>query len=83
MVASVRRPGSTDMPETPASRRIVADIRAQIESGKLQPGDRLPTGRELKQRYQVSDTPVKTAIDRLEAMGLVVRRQGVGWFVAD
>ncbi len=83
MSAWRRRAGSTAMSQTPTSRKIVEDIRAQIESGQLAPGAKLPKGDDLKAQYKVSDTPVKTAIAMLEGMGLIVRRQGVGWFVAE
>jgi len=76
------RPGSATMPETPRSRVIVDDIRAQIQSGVLKPGAKLPSTEELKAKYECSDTPVKTALTTLEALGLIVRRQGVGSFVA-
>ena len=69
------------MPEPPASRRIVEDIRAQIESGRLKPGDRLPTMEQMREQYSCSDTPIKTALAVLEGMGLITRRQGVGIYV--
>lgn len=69
------------MPETPASRRIVDEIRRQIESGQLKSGDKLPKIRELAEQYECSETPVKIALSALDAMGLLVRRQGKGVYV--
>lgn len=63
--------------------RIVSDIRAQIASGQLRPGDRLPSTRELRERYGCSQVTVRTAILLLQAEGLLRGDQGVGVFVAD
>ncbi|MFP4343389.1 MAG: extracellular solute-binding protein [Anaerolineales bacterium] len=56
-------------------------IKRQIDSGTLQPGDRLPTEQELCQRYQVSRTPVRQALTALVQEGIIYRRAGVGTFV--
>lgn len=63
--------------------RIVSDIRAQIASGQLRPGDRLPSTRELRERYGCSQVTVRTAILLLQQDGLLRGDQGVGVFVAD
>ncbi len=62
--------------------RIATDLRDQIGSGALPLGHRLPTEDELSRRYGVSRMTVRHAIDRLVGAGLLVRRQGVGTFVA-
>jgi GntR family transcriptional regulator len=67
---------------TPLYRRIIADIRAQVESGTLKPGDQVPSIAELMQAYECSDTPVKSAIGRLEEAGVLVGHQGRGVYVA-
>ena len=61
---------------------ISADIVAQIESGLLVPGDRLPSEQELSARFGVSRMTVRHALGRLETQGLVTRRQGSGTFVS-
>ena len=45
----------------PEYQRIVNDIKAEIESGALVHGDRLPSIREIRTRYRVSAQPVRTA----------------------
>lgn len=70
------------MPETPAYQRIIDDIRAQIASGELKPGDRLPTKSELAASYEVSTQPVEMALRLLQAEGLLLGRQGKAVFVA-
>lgn len=69
------------MPRVPISRRIVDDIRAQIRSGELKPGDPLPSVSALRELYNCSDTPVKTAIHDLQTLGLVEGHQGKANFV--
>ncbi|MCX4474786.1 winged helix-turn-helix domain-containing protein [Micromonospora sp. NBC_01655] len=69
------------MPRTPVYREIIRDIRTAIETGQLQPGDRLPTIAQLCEQYQASNTPVKTAMRLLEEMGLIETWQGKGMFV--
>jgi DNA-binding FadR family transcriptional regulator len=62
---------------------LVARLTADIVSGKLSPGSRLPTEQEMIAATGVSRTVVREAVAALKADRLVVTRQGVGAFVAD
>jgi GntR family transcriptional repressor for pyruvate dehydrogenase complex len=62
---------------------LVARLTADITSGKLAPGARLPTEQEMIAATGVSRTVVREAVAALRADGLVLTRQGVGAFVAD
>jgi GntR family transcriptional repressor for pyruvate dehydrogenase complex len=64
------------------SDRLAARLGAQIESGALSPGDRLPTERELSLTHGVSRTVVREAVHQLKSRGLLLSRQGSGVFVA-
>jgi GntR family transcriptional regulator len=44
------------------------------------PGNKLPTEPELCERFSVSRTTLRRALDELEGRGLIVRRQGLGTF---
>ncbi|MFE2040923.1 FadR/GntR family transcriptional regulator, partial [Streptomyces sp. NPDC059477] len=55
---------------------IVQDLRAQILSGTLPDGSRLPSERELAAYYDVSGPTVREAVRVLTAMGLVNTRNG-------
>jgi GntR family transcriptional repressor for pyruvate dehydrogenase complex len=55
---------------------IVAQIRSLIRSGRLRPGDRLPSERELGELMGVSRVTVREALRVLEANGLVQIRVG-------
>lgn len=64
-------------------RRIAAELREAIQSGEYRPGHQLPSGTTLAERYRVARQTVQSAIDVLRAEGLVIGRQGAGWFVAE
>lgn len=58
------------------SQVIVDQIKLLIRDGRLMPGDRLPSERELCQRFGVSRVTVREALRVLEASGLVAIRVG-------
>jgi GntR family transcriptional regulator, transcriptional repressor for pyruvate dehydrogenase complex len=62
---------------------LVARLMADITSGKLPRGSRLPTEQEMIAATGVSRTVVREAVAALRAEGLVVTRQGVGAFVPE
>ena len=62
---------------------VVAHLQQQIQSGQLQPGDKLPTESAVMQALGVSRTVVREAISRLQASGQVQTRHGIGTFVLD
>jgi GntR family transcriptional regulator len=57
-------------------------LEAEIASGKIDPGDRLPSEAELCDRYGVSRTVVRQTLSDLENESLIVRFKGRGSFVA-
>ncbi|MGE0749458.1 MAG: FadR/GntR family transcriptional regulator [Variibacter sp.] len=65
------------------THECVQQLTAQIVSGKLAPGARLPTEQEMIAAMGVSRTVVREAVAALRAEGLVETRQGVGAFVAN
>jgi DNA-binding FadR family transcriptional regulator len=64
------------------SRGLFDQLAEEIKSGRLGPGERLPTEQELTRAAGVSRTVVREAVAALRAEGLVVTRQGVGAFVS-
>jgi DNA-binding FadR family transcriptional regulator len=62
---------------------LVARLTADITSGKLPPGSRLPTEQQMIAATGVSRTVIREAVAALRADRLVVTRQGVGAFVAE
>jgi GntR family transcriptional regulator of arabinose operon len=66
----------------PKHERISQDLLMEIQSGKFSPGQRLPTELELTRHYGLSRESVRKALSKLQADGLVVKRQGSGTYVA-
>ncbi|MEY2686952.1 MAG: hypothetical protein RL375_1150 [Pseudomonadota bacterium] len=64
------------------SDRLAALLGAQVESGRLQPGDRLPSEAQLAEAHGVSRTVVREAVHQLKSRGLLRSRQGSGVYVA-
>jgi len=64
-------------------RQVVEQIQQLIFSRDLNPGDRLPTERELGERFKVSRTVIREAIRTLEARGLIRTQAGSGTFVCE
>jgi GntR family transcriptional repressor for pyruvate dehydrogenase complex len=60
---------------------IVEQIKKLIVDGKLQPGDKLLSERELSEKLNVSRASVREAFSALEMMGIISIRPGEGSFV--
>lgn len=65
----------------PMYRQIAEDLRAQIESGGLEPGQQLRTELELRDHYGASRNTVRDAIKWLTNLGMVETKPGQGTFV--
>jgi GntR family transcriptional repressor for pyruvate dehydrogenase complex len=60
---------------------VVEQIKQLIAEGKLQPGDRLSSERDLSEKLSVSRASIREALSALEAMGVISIRPGEGSFV--
>jgi GntR family transcriptional repressor for pyruvate dehydrogenase complex len=79
---------SSVKPEFEAVRRdkVYEGVAKQIERlilKRLQPGDKLPSERELAEMLRVSRSSIRDAIRSLELMGMVEPRQGAGTIVRE
>ena len=54
-----------------------------IQTGKLAPGDRLPTEQELSHTFAVSRQTVRQALGKMKEAGLISSLQGSGSFVSE
>jgi GntR family transcriptional regulator len=63
--------------------QVARDIREQISSGRLKPGDKLPSFAALCEHYDVSNTVIRAAMLLLKADKLIDGRQGKGVYVVD
>jgi GntR family transcriptional regulator len=68
---------------SPIYFRIAAGLRAEIASGRLPVGARLPPIAALARTYAVAPVTVREALRLLTEEGLIWSRQGSGTFVAD
>ena len=67
----------------PIFRQIERQIRDAVASGRLSPGDKLPSHRQLAVELVVNHLTVKRAYDELEREGLIATSRGLGTYVAD
>lgn len=65
------------------SDQIVRQLEQMLLEGSFAAGQKLPTERELAEQFEVSRPSVREALQKLEAKGLVSRKQGGGTFVCD
>ncbi len=67
----------------PPYQQVANALRAAILTRKFAPGDKLPSGSELAQRYGVARMTVQQAMRLLRDEGLIVSRQGSGIYVRE
>jgi DNA-binding FadR family transcriptional regulator len=72
----------TDFKPLQRYEQIAERLTADIRSGALPPGERLPSERDLARSLDVSRASVREAIAALQVQGLVETRPGAGTFVA-
>jgi GntR family transcriptional regulator len=65
----------------PAYRQIIDQVRHAIHLGILQPGDQLPTVREVVKQITINPNTVHRAYRELELQGLTEGRTGSGTFI--
>lgn len=58
------------------SEEVIAQLKSAILSGRYQPGDKLPSERELIEQFGVGRGVIREALRALEATGFVTMRQG-------
>jgi GntR family transcriptional regulator len=66
----------------PIYQQLMQQVKFQIASGKLHPGDYLPSVRETAIELQVNPMTVSKAYSLLEREGVLVRDRGQGMVVA-
>ncbi|MQY07204.1 GntR family transcriptional regulator [Actinomadura macrotermitis] len=70
------------MANTPRYMEIANELRQQITTGRLRPGDQLPTEAELAKQHETARNTIRDAIGILKNLRLVEARSGIGTFVA-
>ena len=65
----------------PLHHQVYLDLRATLDRGEWQPGDQVPTERDLAERYGCSLITVRRALDELVREQRIERTRGRGTFV--
>lgn len=71
------------MSKNPKYIKIMSDLESQIKNNELNPGDQIPTEKNLCEMYNASRMTVNKAIMMLCEKRLVERIAGKGSFVKD
>ena len=67
---------------TPIYAQLERGLRAAIASGRLRPGDQLPTVRQLAVDLRINANTVARVYTELERAGVIETRRGVGSFIS-
>jgi GntR family transcriptional regulator len=68
---------------SPIYRQIIQQIEYAILSGRLRPGDRLPTIRSLAVELKTNPNTIAKAYGELEIRGVLATQVGSGTYIAD
>ncbi|WP_436775667.1 GntR family transcriptional regulator [Yinghuangia sp. YIM S09857] len=74
---------SADDKRAPASQEVADVLRAEIRSGALAAGAKLPSVRQLAEKFKVAPMTAQSAVEILRADGLIYTSPGRGSFVRD
>jgi GntR family transcriptional regulator len=67
---------------TPIYAQLERGLRAAIATGRLAPGDQLPTVRQLAVDLRINANTVARVYGELERSGVIETRRGVGSFIS-
>lgn len=65
------------------SQQVIVQLCQLMQSGRIEPGDRLPSERDLAEQLAVSRPCLREALRALELSGLIESRHGGGTYVRD
>jgi hypothetical protein len=71
----LNEPEDMQSAQAPLHRRIAEAVSQQVIHGELQPGQRLPSERQIALEYDASRATVRTALQHLEQAGYITRRE--------
>ena len=67
----------------PIYQQIVHSIKHQVATGRLKPGEQLPTVRELAAELRINPNTVARAYDQLDSDSVISTQQGRGTYVRE
>ncbi|MGH8925836.1 MAG: GntR family transcriptional regulator [Acidimicrobiia bacterium] len=68
------------MPASRLTDQVASELSDRLRRGEWKPGERLPTEHQLSAEFGVSRPTVRSALGRLESLGLTITRHGLGTF---
>lgn len=68
---------------TPIYMQIIQKIKADIVSGKLKGGDKMPSVREFSENFKVNPNTVQRVFQELEREGITYSQRGIGTFIVE
>jgi GntR family transcriptional regulator len=68
---------------TPIYRQLIDQVRSAVARGRVEPGERLPSVRQLSRDLVVNPNTIARAYTELEREGTIITQQGRGVFVAE
>ncbi len=66
----------------PIYRQLMDNIKQKIVNGELKVGDRLPSERDMAEKYGINRMTVRNAIKKMEAEGTLISKRGSGTYVS-
>ncbi len=73
--------GNDLIKRTNLSDIVIQKIKVAIGKGELKPGDRIPSHDELCERWGISRTTIREALNKLESEGILTKYQGRGTYI--
>nr|WP_160672683.1 GntR family transcriptional regulator [Clostridium sp. C8-1-8] len=68
---------------SPIYIQIIEIIKADIVSGKIKSGEKLPSVREFSESFQVNPNTVQRVFQELEKENIAYSQRGIGTFIVD
>ena len=68
---------------TPIYIQIIEKIKADIVSGKLKGGDKMPSVREVSESFNVNPNTIQRVFQELEREGITYVQRGIGTFIVE
>ena len=69
--------------ETPIYLQVIHDLKKKIVQGKIFPGEKLPSNRELAVLYKINQNTAARIYREMEAAGYCFTRRGIGTFISE
>lgn len=63
--------------------QVINELKKKMAKGELQPGEKMPSGRDLAVKYKVNQNTAARIYRELETQGYCFTRRGIGTFVSE